>query len=129
MNLLALKSGSFLFLFCGISCFYSVAQTSVPQLSQDPKIERLLAEKRKINSAITVTDKYKIQLFSGESDLAKKTLIDFRKECKTLDAMIVFNTPSYKVWVGNFKSRIEVERALIEIKKKYPAAFVVKPTK
>ena len=73
--------------------------------------------------------KYKIQLFSGESDLAKKTLIDFRKECKTLDAMIVFNTPSYKVWVGNFKSRIEVERALIEIKKKYPAAFVVKPTK
>ena len=68
-------------------------------------------------------------MYSGESDLAKKTLIDFRKEFKYLDATIVFNTPSYKVWAGNFKSRLEVERALVEIKKRYPNALVIKPNK
>jgi hypothetical protein len=28
-----------------------------------------------------------------------------------------FSTPNYKVWVGNYKSRIEAERNLIDIKK------------
>lgn len=105
------------------------AQTPSVSLHQDPKIERLLAEKRKINSSITLNDKYKIQVYSGESDLAKKTLVEFRKEFKNLDATIVFNTPSYKVWVGNFKSRLDVERALVELKKKYPTALVIKPNK
>jgi hypothetical protein len=31
-----------------------------------------------------------------------------------LDGTIIFNTPNYKVWVGNFRTRIE-KRNLIEI--------------
>jgi hypothetical protein len=34
-----------------------------------------------------------------------------------MDGTIIFNTPNYKVWVGNYKSRIEAERNLIDIKK------------
>jgi hypothetical protein len=33
-----------------------------------------------------------------------------------MDGTIIFNTPNYKVWVGNYKSRIEAERNLIDIK-------------
>ena len=46
-----------------------------------------------------------------------------------IDATIVFNTPNYKVWVGNFKTRIEAERYLIEIKKKYKNVLLIKPSK
>lgn len=129
MNLGTVKFGISALLLCLANPLISQAQSQITAPTQDPKIERLLAEKRKINSSITITDKYKIQLFSGENELAKKTLVDFRKENKNLDATIIFNTPSYKVWIGNFKSRIEAEKALLDLKKKYPNAFVIKPNK
>ena len=53
----------------------------------------------------------------------------FKKEFKEFDATIVFNTPSYKVWVGNYKTRIEAERNLKLLVKKYPNAFIIKPSK
>lgn len=96
---------------------------------QDPKFEQLLAEKRKINASLTVNERYKIQVFNGDSETAKKTLSDFKREFKNLDGTIVFNTPTYKVWIGNFKTKIEAERNLMDLKKKYPNALVIKPTK
>ena len=107
----------------------SFCQEGKVTVSQDPKFEQLLNEKRKINSSITINDRYKIQIFNGDSENSKKTLIDFKKENKNLDATIVFSTPLYKVWVGNFKTRIEAEKNLELLKKKYPNAFLIKPNK
>ncbi|MBF0694848.1 MAG: SPOR domain-containing protein [Flavobacterium sp.] len=105
------------------------AQSASTTLKQDPAFEQLLAEKRKINSSITVNDRYKIQVFNGDSETSKKHLAEVKRNFKQYDATIVFSTPSYKVWVGNFKSRIEAERALNELKKKYPNALMIKPNK
>ncbi len=129
MNVAAAKRGVCVLLIFMFSSTISLAQRHLNTVNQDPKIEALLAEKRKINTSITVTDKYKIQLFSGESEAAKKALVSCRKEFKHLDATIVFSTPSYKVWVGNFKSRIEAEKNVTELKKKYPNAFIIRPNK
>ena len=105
------------------------AQDVKTTVQQDPKFEQMLAEKRRINSSIMVNDRYKIQVYNGDSENAKKTLIDFKKEYKNLDGTIVFSTPAYKVWVGNFRSRIEAERNLGDIRKKYPNALLIKPNK
>lgn len=123
-----LKSFLFSVLLCQIS-FKSFSQGSVVNVSQDAKFEQLLNDKRKINSSITINDRYKIQIFNGDNQNSKKQLMDFKKENKNLDATIVFSTPQYKVWVGNFKTRIEAEKCLLELKKKYPKAFLVKPNK
>lgn len=104
-------------------------QASSVSLTQDPKFEQLLNEKRKISSSITINDRYKIQIYNGDSETAKKTLSEFRKEYKNYDGTIVFSAPTYKVWVGNFRSRVEAERNLAELKKKYPNAYLVKPNK
>src|SRR6218665_906079 len=82
----------------------SMAQDAKVTVTQDPRFEQLLNEKRKINSSITVNDRYKIQVYNGDSENAKKTLMEFRKDNKDFDGTIVFNTPTYKVWIGNFKS-------------------------
>ncbi|MCV9934048.1 SPOR domain-containing protein [Flavobacterium sp. LS1R47] len=105
------------------------AQDQNITVNQDPKFEQLLNEKRKINASISVNDSYKIQIFSGKSDEAKKTLIDFKQEFKNIDGTIIFNTPNYKVMVGNFKSRIEAEKNLVEIKRRYKNVFLIKPSK
>lgn len=124
------KIKSFLLLFFFLFlCSKSIAQENKTKVTQDPKFEQLLNEKRKINSSITVNDRYKIQIFNGDSENSKKKLIEFKKENKNFDATIVFSTPIYKVWVGNFKTRIEAEKNLNDLKKKYPAAFLIKPNK
>jgi hypothetical protein len=105
------------------------AQEEKVTVYQNSKFENLLNEKRKINASITVNDIYKIQIYNGDSETSKKTLIDFKKEFLSFDGTIVFYTPAYKVWVGNFKTRIEAERNLMVFRKKYPNAFVIKPNK
>jgi hypothetical protein len=105
------------------------SQTTKTIIEQDQKIEKLLQEKRKNNSGITINDKFKIQIFYGNIDESKKTLIAFKKEFILLDGTIIFSNPSYKVWVGSFKSKIEAEKSLINIKKKYPSAVIIEPNK
>ncbi|MBL7885560.1 MAG: SPOR domain-containing protein [Flavobacterium sp.] len=98
-------------------------------VKQDPKFEQLLKEKRKVNSGIVTNTRYKIQIFNGNNELSKKALIDFKNEFKDYDATIIFSTPNYKVWVGNYKTRIEAEKNLKIIIKKYPNALIIKPSK
>ena len=110
------------------SVFYSL-QAQTISIVQDAKFEQLMNEKRKINASITVNNRYKIQIFNGNNETSKKALIDFKKEFKNYDATIIFSTPAYKVWVGNFKTRIEAEKNLEIIRKKYPNALIIKPNK
>ncbi|QEE51481.1 SPOR domain-containing protein [Flavobacterium alkalisoli] len=106
-----------------------MAQQQENNISQDPKFEQLLSEKRKLNSNTDINDRYKIQIFYGENDKARKTLAEFKKEFENIDGTIIFESPTYKVWVGSFKTRIEGEKNLIAIKEKYPYALLIKPTK
>lgn len=105
------------------------AQEKSITVSQDYKFEQLMVEKRKINATIMANDRYKVQIFSGDTDSAKKNLSDYRKASGTNEGTIIFNTPNYKVWIGNYKTRIEAERNLKELLKKYPNALLIKPSK
>ncbi|MGH2665900.1 SPOR domain-containing protein [Flavobacterium sp.] len=129
MRILSLPKGFTCLIFFLFITSNSFAQDGKTSVKQDPRFEQLLNEKRKINSSITVNDRYKIQIFTGDSETSKKALTEFRKANKNVDATIVFNTPIYKVWIGNFKTRIEAEKKLLALKKKYPNAFLIKPNK
>lgn len=96
-------------------------------VSQDPKFEQLLNEKRKINLSMTTMEGYKIQIYNGDSDNSKRELSKFKNDFNSLDATIIFSTPYYKVWVGNFKTKIDAQRHLIEIQKKHKNSIIIKP--
>lgn len=118
----------YFFILSSFLCLTTSAQDGKTNISVDPKIDQLLKEKRKLNTGLFLNEGYKIQIFYGNSEESKKKLQEFKKEFKDLDGTIIFNSPNYKVWIGNFKTRIEVERAMIEIKKKYPTALIIKPS-
>jgi hypothetical protein len=128
MRILKIKQLFFVVGFCISGATTMLAQDN-NIVAQDARFEQLLAEKRKISSSIIVNDRYKIQIFYGDNEAARKTLADFKRSYKTMDGTIIFASPTYKVWVGNFKSRIDAERALLDIKKKYPYALLIKPNK
>ena len=127
MRILATRKAFFISVTLLIFAFNATAQDGNITVNQDYKFEQLLNEKRKTNVSNAVNDRYKIQIFSGESDKAKNTLNQFRQEFSELDGTIIFFTPNYKVWVGNFKTRIEAERNLIAIKKSYNNVHLIKP--
>ena len=129
MRILSFKEVIFGILLSLLFTSFSFSQESKISISQDSRFEQLLNEKRKMNSSITISDRYKIQVFTGDSETSKKILTDFRRENKNIDGTIVFSTPIYKVWVGNFKTRIDAEKTLMDMTKNYPKAFVIKPNK
>ena len=129
MRILAIRKMVLSLLALSALTFKMNAQGQNVSVSQDPKFEQLLNEKRKINASLTVNDSYKIQIYSGGSENAKKALSEFRQEYNDIDATIVFNTPNYKVWVGSFKTRIEAERNLVTIIDRYKNVLLIKPSR
>lgn len=129
MKILTMKNIFYYSLILSILSNNLKAQDRNLTITQDPKFEQLLNEKRKTNASLTVNERYKIQLFSGDSEKAKKILNDCKQDFTDLDGTIVFNTPNYKVWVGNFRTKIEAERNLIDIRRKYENAYLIKPQK
>ncbi|MFV8373686.1 SPOR domain-containing protein [Flavobacterium sp. LB1P62] len=129
MRILTPRKAFFYAVTLSLTSNYINAQDRNITLSQDPKFEQLLNEKRKTNVLNAANEWYKVQIFSGDSEKAKNTLNEFKQEFSDIDGTIVFNTPNYKVWVGNFKTRIEAERNLIDIRKKYKNVLLIKPSK
>ena len=129
MRILAINKNLFILLTLCMSTLNTRAQDATIVVKQDSKFEQLLNEKRKTNVSNAINERYKIQIFSGESEKAKNTLNEFRQEFRNIDGTIVFYTPNYKVWVGNFKTRIEAERNLIEIRKSYKNVHLIRPNK
>jgi hypothetical protein len=129
---MGISSTKLLLKYCLTSAIYfsfsSVFSQNVT-VTQDAKFDQLLTEKRKVNTSITTNNLYKIQIFNGTSEESKKVLIQFKRDNKNYDATIIFNTPTYKVWVGNYKTRIDAERNLATLKKKFPNAIIIKPNK
>ncbi|WP_396186109.1 SPOR domain-containing protein [Flavobacterium sp.] len=129
MRILSIRKFVFCSFLLSFSSYPIIAQNQNNDISPDPKFEQLLNEKRKINPSLSVNDFYKIQIYNGGSETAKKTLNEFRQEFAAIDATIVFNTPNYKVWVGNFRTRIEAERNVAIIKDRYKNVLLIKPSK
>lgn len=105
------------------------AQQGQVNIVQDDAIPALLNKKTEMVKDGVIGDRYRIQLFSGDNNEASKVIREYRSLYPEYTSTIVFETPNYKVWVGNFRNSLEADRALLEIKKSFPAAFRFKPEK
>ena len=96
-------------------------------INQDQKINALIDVKKNMNLANT--DRYKIQIYSGNRKTAEKRKSNFINKYADWKPAMVFETPNYKIWVGNFRTRLEADRALKKIKNNFSSAFIFKPKK
>lgn len=101
------------------------AQTGNVIVDQDKEITALLEYKKDLNTV----DLYKIQVFQGNRSGAEEAMTKFESAFNEWPVSMEYETPNYKIWVGNFRSRLEADKALIKIKKNYSNAFIFKPKK
>ena len=86
-------------------------QTKTVVINQDPKIERMVGIKKKIDSERYDAQYYAIQLYYGNHTAAKNIVREFEKNFPDTVTSLIFETPNYKVRVGRFK---DINKANIE---------------
>lgn len=105
----------------------STAQQASVTVNQDGQIPKLLKLKKGLEKDNKLSDGYTIQLYYGELSRANSVIRKYRNLYADWPASIEYETPNYKVWVGNYSTRLEADRALIEIQKDFSSAFILKP--
>jgi len=105
----------------------SFCQEANPTVNQDEKIPVLLELKKDLQKENKLTSGFTIQLFYGEFSKAEEVFKEYEKSYDNWPASIEYETPNYKVWVGNFNSRRKADSALLQIKEEFPTAFILKP--
>ena len=102
------------------------AQSASVTINEDEKITRLLELKKELEKENKLADGFTIQIHNGELNKSNEVLRKYRNKHGAWPASIEYETPNYKVWVGNFSSRLEADRALLEVQRTFDAAFILK---
>lgn len=102
-----------------------MAQAVSVKIQQDSTITRLMAAKKNIDTENYSSKFYTIQLFYGNNKRAEELYENFKRDFPAWEVDLSFETPNYKVQVGRFKDYYFGLNKLKEIKKVYPAAFLL----
>ena len=102
------------------------AQTGEVRVNESQEVKDLVELKSEMDKALVYS---KIQIYSGDRAIANEVAMTYESLFKNSTAEIIDETPNYKVWVGNYKTRLEADKAWLRIKKEFPSAFIFKPIK
>ncbi|MEM9647115.1 MAG: SPOR domain-containing protein [Bacteroidota bacterium] len=118
-----MKTPVFTLFLLGLT-FQLSAQEGQVSINQDPRIDELMKLYTQVNSN---ADYYQIQVGFGSyqkaQNLKSKIDIDFPGWYSKIE----FESPTYRVRLGKFETKLEAERKYLEVRKKYPDAMLLKP--
>ena len=96
------------------------SQEAELKINVSKEIRTLLEIKKELNEN---EGKIIVQVFSGPrfeaENILKKIKIDFPE----MNSVMIYETPNYKIWTKALKNKLEADRELIKIRKKYNQAF------
>lgn len=120
------------FLFISFSCAL-YAQEGEPadtidrgsvNLNADYRLNELLSRYKEVNEGKQIQG-YRVQLYSGDRKGAFDLKANFIKQFPELPCNVVYESPDFKVQIGNYRTQMEAECGLHEIRPVFKAAFVV----
>ena len=94
------------------------------EITQSNKLDSIIKLKKELNSKI---QNLRIQIYSGDRDNAEQMIKEFIEIFNDTTADVIYETPNYKVWVGNYYTQLEADKRLLEIRKKFRSAFIFRP--
>ena len=112
------------FMIISISSTALFGQNGNIKINQSSKLDSIIKLKKELNSKI---QNLRIQIYSGDRENAEQIIQEFIEIYNDTTADIIYETPNYKVWVGNYYTQLEADKRLIEIRKKFRSAFIFRP--
>ena len=112
------------FMIISISSTTLFGQNGSIKINQSNKLDSIIKLKKELNSKI---QNLRIQIYSGDRENAEQIIQEFNEIFNDTTADVIYETPNYKVWVGNYFTQLEADKRLIEIRKKFRSAFIFRP--
>ena len=119
-----MQNFKFIFIIITFSYHTSFGQNGNIKINQNNKLDSIIKLKKELNSKI---QNLRIQIYSGDRENAEQIIEEFIEIYNDTTADVIYETPNYKVWVGNFYTQLEADKRLIEIRKKFRSAFIFRP--
>jgi len=118
-----MKTPVFTVILLGLTIQLS-AQEGKVTIQQDSKIDELVKLYTDVNSKAGF---YQIQVGFGDYQKAQNLKSQVEIDFPDWYSKIEFESPTYRVRLGKFRTKLEAERKYIEVRKKYPDAMLLKP--
>lgn len=100
------------------------------QIRQDPRITDLLVRHSQINQRKNGTEGFRLEIFFSSENKAREMAMRVRNEFNLvfpdIPSYLLFQTPNFKVRIGDFRNKSEALKTKAYIASKYPNAFIVK---
>ena len=114
-----------LFLKIFLSCLFISTGTLSSQntTNKSKEVQRLLEKKRNYNKSVGFG--YSIQIYYGNERTAKSKNARFRILYPRVYSKLVYNNPEWKVQVGNYKTKLEADRANLIFRKEFSGTIVI----
>ena len=118
-----MKKQVFLFSILLMSFFSFQSVIAQDQKTDNQLINELISKKKEFNKEYGYG--YRIQLYNGFEVEAKKTRAKFKLDFPEIKTYLIYRQPEWKIQVGTYKTKLEADRAILAIKKKYGSAIVI----
>ena len=88
-----------------------------------PQIKSLIAKKRAFNESYGYG--YRVQIYYGSETEAKTILKKFQLDFPEVYTKLDYDKPDWKVHVGNYKTKLEADKALLTFSEEFSGLIVV----
>lgn len=93
---------------------------------KDSLTKKLFSIKKDYSKRIFQSTYYTIQIYYGNLQEADSIYNDFTEKYNDIKSDLIFETPNYKVRVGEYKDINVASQNLEKIRKIYPGSFIIK---
>ncbi len=93
------------------------------QNNDNEKIKSIISKKRAFNKHFGFG--YRIQLYNGNERRAKSIKSRFGIEFPNVYSRLKYDTPEWKVQVGNYKTKLEADKAMVLFQKEFTGIIVI----
>jgi len=98
-------------------------------IRQDERIERLLQAHRNMVGRNRGVSGFRVQISADSGPQSKlrtqRRQAEFNARFPEVPSYIIFDSPEFKLRVGDFRTRLDANRFLESIARDFPAAFIV----
>ena len=92
----------------------------------DTLTQKLFQIKKEYSKRVFESTYYTIQIYFGDLKSADSILIDFQENHEGIKSELIFETPNYKVRIGEYKDIDIASQKLEGIRRTYPGSFIIK---
>ena len=117
----------FLIVFIGVYLYSSSLNCQENSIRYNDTITKKFYDlKKDYSKRIFESTFYTIQIYYGGLEEADSILEDFKENYQEIKSNLIFETPNYKVRIGEYRDVNIASQKLEEIRKIYPSSFIIK---